>query len=183
MTVISANAAEVPSAAVVAKNPAHLAKEVLDAYWGERGFPVDPAWIASRLGIKVVEMNLPKDVSGALVKRDGKDPIIAIEKSDSKNRRRFSCAHELGHYFGRLESSDEPYEYIDFRGPSAKTGRDPQEIFANSFAASLLMPESEVMRKINEGNSRISLAKYFGVSDEALSIRLSSLRLTTLSEQ
>ena len=161
-----------------AQRPDSCAKEVLEAYWGGRGFPVDPAWIADRLGIKVVEMSLPPQISGALIKQEGKDPVILIERSDSKNRKRFSCAHELGHYFDKIRSNDDRYEYVDLRGAESKTGSNPQEVFANSFAASLLMPEAEVIMRLQEGQSLVHLARYFGVSGEALNYRLSRLGLS-----
>jgi Zn-dependent peptidase ImmA (M78 family) len=180
MTLAVANENGVSPVVSGAKRSAALAREVLETYWGSRGFPVDPAWIANRLGIKVVEMTLPPHISGALIKKQDKDPVVLIEKTDSKNRKRFSCAHELGHYFDRLGSSDESYEYVDLRGPASRAGDRPQEVFANSFAAALLMPEGEVRRKVEEGCSLVYLAKYFGVSGEALSYRLSSLGLSAL---
>ncbi len=154
-----------------------LANYVLESQWLGKGFPVDPAWIASSLGIKVVEMSLPPNVSGALIKKEGSDPAIILERSDSKNRKRFSCAHELGHYVRRLGTDSHSYKYIDLRGDLARAGTDPEEIFANNFAACLLMPEDEVRGKLRESNSRLELAQYFGVSDEALSIRLNKLKL------
>lgn len=160
--------------------PEREANFVLDTLWGERGFPVDPAWIANKLGLKVVEMRLPSTISGALIKENGKDPVIVLEQSDSKTRKRFSCAHELGHYISRLNSEDSVYEYIDLRGDIAKTGTSPEEIAANKFAACLLMPKAEVKRKLSDLDSSksilvLKLAKHFGVSAEAVSFRLRNL--------
>ena len=158
------------------------AEEVLSALWGQRGFPVDPAWISNALGVKVVSMTLPKDVSGALIKEPWKDPVITLETTDSKNRKRFSCAHELGHYIGRLKyqfGEEGQYEYVDFRGAMARQGTDPEEIYANKFAACLLMPEEEVRKRVAEGYSSIGLANYFGVSPEAMGYRLRNLRLSS----
>jgi Zn-dependent peptidase ImmA (M78 family) len=51
-----------------------------------------------------------------------------------------SWAHELGHFIRR---TDEPhkYEYVDYRDQRSSTGTDEEEMFANRFAANLLMPE------------------------------------------
>lgn len=156
-----------------------LAKEVLAAYWDRDLFPVDPVQIASRNGLKVLETSLPEDVSGALIKEEGKDPIIVIEASDSTQRKRFSCAHELGHYFRRVSAGDiqNKYEYVDFRNGKSKDGEDAEEIFANQFAANLLMPDREVKSVWREEKSALQAKRYFGVSESAMSYRLKTLKL------
>lgn len=156
-----------------------LAEEVLAAYWDRDLFPVDPVQIASRNGLKVLETSLPEDVSGALIKEEGKDPVIVIEASDSTQRKRFSCAHELGHYFRRVSAGDvqNEYEYVDFRDSKSKDGDDAEEIFANQFAANLLMPEKEVKSLWRGEKSALYAKRFFGVSESAMSYRLKTLRL------
>ena len=161
------------------KNPEEKAREVLNAYWDGCGFPVDPVRLAQKMGIKVVEMSMPSNVSGAIFKAKGRDAVIAVEQSDSTNRKRFSCAHEIGHYVSRESCAAGEgvgeYEYVDFRGALASKGTDTEEKFANSFAAALLMPKDEVTRLTREGASNFEMAKHFGVSQEALGYRLQSL--------
>lgn len=159
-------------------NPAKLAEKYRVVFWGEDVFPVDPVTIARHLGVEVLETHLPTDVSGALIKEAGQDPQIILETTDHSNRKRFSCAHELGHYASRVESNDEDlqYEYVDFRNGASATGQDPEEVFANNFAACLLMPESEVRARANKG-THAELAAYFGVSNEAMKFRLKKLNL------
>ena len=156
-------------------HPDQTARQILSEIWGERGFPVDPVWIARQLSIKVLDADLPENISGALVKEVGKDPVILLNSADSKNRKRFSCAHELGHYMHR--QSDDSFEYIDLRGPAAAAGVNPQEISANQFAASLLMPESEVQRLRALKMVPAILAYRLGVSRDAMDYRLKNLRL------
>ncbi len=155
------------------------ANELLESIWGERGFPVDPVWIAAQLGLDVIETDLPESVSGALIKDKEKDPVIVLSKSDSKNRKRFSCAHEIGHYADRLNQDGEQYEYVDLRGQQASAGTNPDEIFANQFAAALLMPEDEVKRLVKAGTATFLMAQHFGVSDDAIRYRLKNLGLRT----
>jgi Zn-dependent peptidase ImmA (M78 family) len=50
------------------------------------------------------------------------------------------------------------------------------EIFANKFAAALLMPKEEVERLEHDGLSPALLALKFGVSEEAMNFRLDNLR-------
>ena len=153
------------------------ASELLQSTWGDRGFPVDPVWIAGQLGLDVKEAVLPPNVSGALIKDQDQDPVIVLSKSDSKSRKRFTCAHELGHYADRLNKDEAQYEYIDLRGDQSGTGMDPDEIFANQFAAALLMPEDEVRRLARANMPAFLMAQHFGVSDDAIRFRLKNLRL------
>ncbi|MBT0974157.1 ImmA/IrrE family metallo-endopeptidase, partial [Salmonella enterica subsp. enterica serovar 1,4,[5],12:i:-] len=95
---------------------------------------------------------LDDDVSGALLKEPEQDPVIILNRNDSNVRKRFTCAHELGHYVKRTENGQPlEYEFVDYRGKLASQGVDSEEIFANNFAACLLMPEKEVRRLNNAG--------------------------------
>lgn len=162
----------------ITQDPAKLAEKYRLVFWGEETFPVDPVTIARHLGVEVLETHLPKDVSGALIKEVDEDPRIILETTDHSNRKRFSCAHELGHYASRVESDDEDrqYEYVDFRNGASATGQDPEEVFANNFAACLLMPESVVRVRLRK-STHAELAAYFGVSNEAMKWRLRNLNL------
>lgn len=163
--------------AVATISPQEAAQKVLDSVWKDRPFPVDPARIAGLLGLKVIETDLPEEVSGAIIKKKDEDPIIIISKADSKNRQRFSCAHELGHYVYHMDMGQEKYEWVDLRGTAAGLGTNPEEIFANGFAAALLMPEEEVNRLYKEKTPPFLMAIHFGVSDDAMNYRLKNLSL------
>lgn len=127
-------------------------------------FPVDPVQIARRLGVDVHRAVLSQEISGALVKKLGQDPTILLNASDHTNRQRFTCAHELGHFVTR-ELEPDVYEYVDLRDTMySASGRDPDEVFANRFAAHLLMPEDEVRRLATEGLSVTLMARHFQVS-------------------
>jgi Zn-dependent peptidase ImmA (M78 family) len=158
-------------------SPNESAQKVLNTIWGERPFPIDPFVIATQLGIKVIETELPPEVSGAIIKNKGNDPIIVLSKSDSNNRKRFSCAHELGHYAYRTDALQEEYDYIDLRGKNASMGTEPEEVFANKFAASLLMPETEVKKLYDKRIPFFLMAQYFGVSGDAITLRLANLKM------
>ena len=139
--------------------------------------PVDPARIAGRLGVEVVQARLPREVSAAIKKELGGDPVILLNREDHPNRQRFSCAHELGHFVLRRDAPDQ-YDYIDYRDPMASTGTQDEEIFANGFAANLLMPEGSVRAAHREvGGSVAALAFRFRVSQDAMVNRLKNLGL------
>lgn len=158
-------------------NPEDIASELLNTLWAGRGFPVDPVQIAWELGLEVVETGLPDNVSGALIKDEGKDPVIFLCHSDSKNRKRFSCAHEIGHYAYRLANNGDHYEYIDLRNALSAKGNNPEEIYANQFAAGLLMPANAVLNLHRQGTPAFLIAQHFGVSDDAIRFRLKNMSL------
>ena len=158
------------------------ANDLLHAAWrrDSDGFviPVDPFYIAQRFGITVASHPLEPDMSGMLVKRPTEDPVIYINATDSQVRRRFTCAHELGHYVARTTGrSDDSFGYIDRRGPSAAHGTDPSEVYANQFAAELLMPHENVRRLAPELTDA-ALAVRFSVSLGAMRYRLVNLGIT-----
>jgi Zn-dependent peptidase ImmA (M78 family) len=144
---------------------------------GSGNLPIDPVYIAQKLGIRVYTANLDEGVAGLLVKGAGQDPEIYLSREDSQNRQRFTCAHELGHYVSRSTDDTRSWAYIDRRDELASRGTNKDEIYANDFAASLLMPRTEVLRLHAAGLNPASLAVTFKVSLEAINNRLSKLRL------
>ena len=155
------------------RNAERDAERILATVW-RGGFPVDPVRIATGLGIDVKDATLRENIAGAIIKKHGQDPVIVVNAADSPNRKRFTCAHELGH-FVMHEEMPESYEYVDLRGALAHEGTDPTERFANSFAAALLMPANEVARLVAEGYTQTEMSYHFGVSQEAMRYRLKNL--------
>ena len=158
------------------REAAEAAERMLAERWDDT-IPVDPVRIARGLGIEVLDARLRDNVSGALMKEPDQPPSIVLNWDDHRNRKRFTAAHELGHYVRRSEQVD-AYEYVDLRGPLASRGDDPDEIFANAFAAALLMPEKHVRRLAGDGLNEIQMALRFDVSREAMRHRLTYLGLT-----
>lgn len=157
------------------KNPKSAAAGVLRSCWPNGEVPVDPVAVAQKLGVDVRVGDLPPSYSGAIIKEPGSDPVILLAWEDHPNRQRFSCAHELGHYVQR--AGDDDYSYIDYRGAMASQGTEPEEIFANQFAANLLMPEPIVRRRFEKSKPLWAFAREFGVSPEAMRFRLKNLGL------
>lgn len=156
-------------------NAESAAGELLEECW-DGDLPVDPVRIAHGLGVKVLDASLDEDVSGALVKRRGADPSILLSADDSRSRKRFTCAHELGHFIKRAEQPEQ-YEYVDYRDSRSSTGTIEEERFANSFAANLLMPDFRVKEFHKQGVPDFRMAQKFGVSREAMRNRLDNLGL------
>lgn len=150
--------------------------------------PVDIKGIIEQRGIGVLAQPMEDAVSGMLVIKDSR-ATIGVNENHHPNRQRFTLAHELGHYLLHSKSSR---VFIDaspvfFRDERAAEGTDPREIEANRFAAELLMPEAllrETVRRqpIDAFDERAvqRLAARFGVSSQAMTIRLATLGLGSL---
>lgn len=157
------------------------AQEVLEKYYGSNGIvlPVDVVGIANDNGINVIRANFSgtyADLVYGFIEKNGSDVSITVNAKNSPTRRRFTVAHELGHYF--LHHNGEELGYLDLRS----TVISPEERAANQFAAELLMPESE-MRAEHEKlmfPTVEALAKKFGVSKQAMQYRLKNLRLSAI---
>ncbi len=156
------------------------AERLLRTAWadpfGEITIPVDPVQIANRLGVDVFTAPMDQLISGVLTKKPNSDAVIYLNRADHSNRQRFTCAHELGHYMSRTIKGTFDYEFIDRRDQLASSGSDPDEIYANQFAAALLMPADVVRRLRRDGLMPFELAYKFKVSEEAMSFRLANLR-------
>jgi Zn-dependent peptidase ImmA (M78 family) len=149
--------------------------------------PVPVEAIARAVGLPIVESEMEADVSGALI-RSGNLQGIAVNASQAPVRKRFTIAHELAHFL--LSHVDK--DHVDWhftvirRDRSSSEAEDDQEIAANFFAASLLMPK-HILRKDVEGHRHFDgevqlddtdvllLAKRYKVSEAAMRYRLQNL--------
>ena len=163
-------------ASQVKTEAAEDAVKMLRVAW-DGGIPVDPVAVARSAGLRVLEGELDEKTLGALIKQPEQDPTILLNEKDGQNRKRFTCAHELGHYVRRSAEEDE-YTTVDLRNSHSSAGLDSEEIYANEFAASLLMPEDEVKSFVDAGMDELEMAIRFKVSREAMQHRLDNLDLT-----
>lgn len=156
---------------------------------GKGSTPVNVEMIAEQLGLPVMYAELGAEVSGLLIS-DGTEAHICVQLKDAEVRQRFTIAHEIGHHYLRHQFEPGHHvhvdrgHYISERGPRAAHGVNPKEVEANQFAACLLMPTKLVHEKVAElgGGPLLDhhvshLAGTFGVSEQAMTIRLSSLGL------
>jgi Zn-dependent peptidase ImmA (M78 family) len=163
-------------------NPEHDAFLLLNTVWARHEpddlIPVDPVYIAEALGINVFVADLEHDVSGMLMKAPGEDAVIYLKRGHSRNRQRFTCAHELGHYVRATDNGNpETLSIVEHRSLLAQAGTDTEEIYANKFAAALLMPAHIVRARWAAVAQPASLAAEFGVSTDAMNYRLINLGL------
>ncbi len=114
-----------------------------------------------------------KEISGVYNRQDN---MIYISDSEQANRKAFTVAHELGHYFLHEQKTDEVFYRAQIVNLSDEQKNDEQE--ANWFAAALLMPEPQLRRYYSLTKNLAELATIFGVSSTAVYFRLKNLGLT-----
>lgn len=147
---------------------------------------IDPEMIANHFKLKVEYEPFQGDISGCLLRDKEGGAIIGINSTHHKNRQRFTIAHELGHYLlhkGEPTFIDRKFERINFRLGSTVNSANIEEIEANQFAAELLMPHEFLIKDIatiddlEKGNLISDLSQRYQVSEQALTIRLTSLSI------
>ncbi|NMM93952.1 ImmA/IrrE family metallo-endopeptidase [Bifidobacterium oedipodis] len=164
-------------------SPAAAATETLlktVAPGGGLNLPVDPFRVAELLGLKPEKLALTPDVDGLLVKNKANEPFKAVtDVYASEQRQRFTTAHEIGHWVHKYQDTppDAVLGIVESRDDLSSKGIDPEEIWANRFAAALLMPAAIVRRHWGEGRSRDELARMFGVSRRSMDLRIATLGL------
>ena len=131
-------------------------------------------------GLRIFYARLPSHLAGIFAFTEDLGGCIAVNSLHPEGRRRWSMAHEYGHF---LTSRFRP-ELTALRRP----GRVPAaERFADAFAAALLMPAPGLRRRFHQvsrsGDGSVTaaevcrLAHYYFVSVEAMFLRLEELRL------
>lgn len=150
--------------------------------------PIPLDKIAGQFGIYIQEEELGNGISGILI-REGNNTVIGVNESDVDSRKRFTIAHEIGHFVmhpGNELHIDRKFK-VNFRDKNSSLANNIEEMEANAFAAALLMPEKKINQFVNQkltqgidiedSDELQSIADKFKVSKQALLIRLSKLGL------
>lgn len=169
----------------ISKNVLELTKEFVNKHITiDTPLPINISSIIKNEAIQIEERFLEDDLSGLLIIH-GDAKLIGVEYSHSPERKRFTLAHELGHYVLHSNNSKMFVDKAIFKrqadgGYSTREERMERE--ANNFAANILMPEVLVYREVskfykdlNDENNIAALAKKFEVSPAAMTYRLINL--------
>jgi len=138
--------------------------------------------LENTLRFKVIHLGLGEGLSGASIMDSALGVGILVNANDAPWRRNFDLAHELFHIvtwniFSHNEIGDGSYKTMP-------------EKYADSFAASLLLPKEHLLGALKEIAVNhelklvdvIELAKEFGVSSEAVLWRLVNLKILKKSQ-
>lgn len=148
---------------------------------GMLDMPVDPVRLANALGIRVFNAKFGEENVSGLIAVRARVPSIYVNADDHPVRKRFTVAHEVGHFVLHLLGHDG--DFVD-TSDNLRTIADPDAAWtaerrmeweANVFASALLMEEELVRRKWEEIGELEGLARWFQVSMPAMAYRLESL--------
>ncbi|RYF49491.1 MAG: ImmA/IrrE family metallo-endopeptidase [Cytophagaceae bacterium] len=136
--------------------------------------PVKVGGLASALGLRVVLATLPINISG-LIQPDGTGFVVKINRFESKERQRFTIAHEIAHYLIHRDRINAGIvDSVLYRSKLSSR----MEAEANRLAADIVMPSQAVSaamakrpRTLDE-DAISELAEEFGVSKQAMTIRV-----------
>lgn len=139
--------------------------------------PLDIYALCETLGVTIIEVDLPDNSSGSLKQENGQW-ICRVNKKHHATRKRFTVAHELGHF---LLHKDDRIQFEDvelYRTDHEYSPEDKKmEEEANRFASEILMPEDVFKSAILQGKSLAEIAKEFAVSPIAAEVRAKLLGL------
>lgn len=158
------------------------ADAVLGQYWNG-SLPVDPIQLARLAGTSVFSAQLGADTYGMIV-GSGSSADIYVDVDQPLVRFRFTTAHELGHYIDHTVRGDRLPDSAGYLDRRSESGRgQPAEIYANEFAASLLMPEDRVRDFAESKHTLFEMADIFQVSVAAMSWRLHHLGISLVNDE
>ncbi len=139
--------------------------------------------ILKKLKLSYFEGSFDDDtISGVLMRNKDSDSYeIIVNDKHSLKRKRFTTAHEIGHYISFLKNSYSKKwledngcfeDHLFFRKDSDQLSA---EIEANEIAAELLMPKKVISQFFYEGKTVDEISQIFIASAEAVSVRLITL--------
>lgn len=135
------------------------ARDVLAAYTEHSRIPVNPVAIARSMGLRVFESPLPDDAWGMILGDLGGTAHIYFDENLPPVRARYACAHELGHYIANNGVLEPCMGYQC----GSNEHQDTAELYADTFAKSLLLPHPEIDACIVDGLSVFEIARLFDV--------------------
>lgn len=132
------------------------------------------------VGLRIFLLQLPRQVAGLFVHVEGLGGCVGVNASHPAERRRWTMAHEYAHHLATRDRAEIT--------PVTQRRQQPEsERFADAFAANFLMPRSGLSRRFHELKrskegkvtpaTLVQLAHAYGVSVQALTLRLEDLRL------
>ena len=167
----------VKAKAKIKKEAAKDAARLLKATFRQR-VPIEPIGIAEELGVRVVELELERNKLGMVLIKPGAESKIFLNQRDGVIRQRLACGLELGHYV-RHSAKTNKYGRVDRIGDRSTFKEDQDLIYAEEFAACLLMPEREFSALAELGMDDLEIALRFQVPRELVQLKLREMGFHT----
>ncbi|MDY4860070.1 MAG: ImmA/IrrE family metallo-endopeptidase, partial [Campylobacter sp.] len=111
------------------------------------------AYVNTFDNIEIIDDDLGLEISGMIEYASG-GFVITINKYHSYERRRFTLAHEFGHYCMHREYLINNKSIKDVALFRSENTKDKKEFEANEFAAKLLMPKDDFLDVIKSGKTK-----------------------------
>jgi len=146
---------------------------------GDAPLPILRDILEQEVGLRIFYLKFPPRFSAMYVYDHKLGGCIAVNSDHQEDRRRWSLSHDYGHF---LVSRYKPVLYVE----DAYQRKPESERFVDQFAMYFLMPTSSLSRRFNDirrTKSKVTpadlsiIAHYFGVSFEALILRLEGMKL------
>lgn len=99
-------------------------------------------------GLKVLEHELPEDISGFSAYTDESGAVIVVNDRKEPERRYFTCIHELGHLIFHRK------EYLPGAAAAVKKRKDAKEKAADKLAGMVMLPDKVVYGELHQFKNR-----------------------------
>ena len=159
--------------------PTEKARSIIDDLRLENPNEIQIELIAELRGATVVEEFMPSS-EGRLVRVGNRGKITVPLSEENNGRKRFSIAHELGHF--ELHADQEAIVLCSKADMSDWNGYKRRETEANEFAAALLMPEEIFKPRTILKKPSIKLLKKLA-SDFRTSLTATAVRYVQLTNE
>ena len=142
--------------------------------------PVRIGGLCRQFGLSVKTSILNAGISGE-IRKDGDAYVIRVNRYESRERQRFTIAHELSHFLLHRDLIDQTPDGIRLNVLYRSGKSEIVEFEANKLAAEIIMPIRQIRFRLDAYTPSITdekiraLAKEFAVSKVAMEIRISSL--------
>ncbi len=124
---------------------------------GESEVPTNLQSIVKKLGIPVKKVE-GIDIEGLAFSSRGGEVFIMFNGSDPLARRRFTVAHEIGHFL---------LDHIPIEGATEQISQNAQEKEANTFSSHLLVPRADLKEFVKNKNKTLEdIVGRYNVSKE-----------------
>ena len=152
-------------------------RQIVERHMSE--IPVRLGVMARELGLKVKLSTMKPGESGQIRREPDGTYVIKVNRHETRERQRFTLAHEIAHFLLHRSEIDRQKEGIVDNVLYRSGASEVKEYEANRLAADLIMPYDAVREQLEGLGAPASdeiidqLAEIFQVSRAAMEVRLS----------